>query len=111
MWLGEADPCATRSRIESRDPVRENLRALLTSWSMVFGTDEMTVAAAVQLKADGEKYEVLRDAFEAVASKGREIDTRKLGTFISKHDGRIEAGLRFERYGERSGVSLWRVVP
>jgi hypothetical protein len=45
-----------------------------------------------------------------VAAQGREINTRKLGNFIAKHERRVEAGMRVERAGERSGVALWREV-
>jgi hypothetical protein len=123
-WLDMADPCASRQRIETRDPVRGILRPLLTAWHAAFGDTVQTVADVVALttvtqeRADGttstprpdDKLLDLRKALEAVAAQGREINTRRLGNFIAKHERRVEAGMRFERAGDRSGVALWRVV-
>jgi hypothetical protein len=118
------DPCASRQRIETRDPVRGILRPLLTAWHTVCSDTVLTVADVVALttppqeRGDGttctprpdDKLPDLRKALEAVAAQGREINTRRLGNFIAKHERRVEAGMRFERAGDRSGVVLWRVV-
>jgi hypothetical protein len=123
-WLDMTDPCASRQRIETRDPVRGILRPLLTAWHAALGDAMQTVADVVALttapqeRGDGstgtprpdEKLLDLRKALEAVASQGREINTRRLGNFIAKYERRVEAGMRFERAGDRSGVALWRVV-
>ena len=124
VWLGMTDPCASRQRIEARDPVRGVLRPLLTAWRAAFGDTVQTVADVVALttvpqeRRDGnadarrpdDKLLDLRKALEAVAAQGREINTRRLGNFIAKHERRVEAGMRFERAGDRSGVALWRVI-
>jgi hypothetical protein len=123
-WLDLKDPCASRHRIETRDPVRGVLRPLLTAWHAAFGDTVQTVADVVALTTvpperwDGttsaprpdDKLVDLRKALEAVAVQGREINTRRLGNFIAKHERRVERGMRFERAGDRSGVALWRVV-
>lgn len=103
VWLGEADPCASRRQIESRDPVREQLSALLQAWYGAFGVVGQTVAAAIGLTNNDD----LREAISAVAQQGRDINSRKLGNFISAHENRIEGGLRFTRAGERQGVVKW----
>jgi hypothetical protein len=117
VWLGEADPCASRQRIEDRDPVREQLSALLTTWHRAFGESGQTVAAAVALDTTDARGDPiaraadLREAIAAIAQQGRGINTRMLGNFISKHENRRESGLRFTRAGERSGVLRWSVAP
>ena len=45
-----------------------------------------------------------------VAQEGRQVSTRRLGNFISKHEGRIEGGLRFARAGERQNAVRWGAV-
>jgi hypothetical protein len=90
--------------------VREDLRALLTAWHDVFGEAKQTLAGAVNLKADGENYNALREAIEAVALEGRNVNTRTLAHFISKHEGRIEDGLSFRQAGVRHKVALWKVA-
>ena len=52
----------------------------------------------------------LREAIQAIAQQGREIDTRRLGNFISKHENRREGGFRFVRAGEQAGVIHWSVM-
>lgn len=120
VWLGEPDPCASRKRIEDRDPVRGQLSALLTAWHGVFGTSAQTTAfaatleagseAATKLGAGSEAVKALREAIQTVAPHGREIDTRRLGNFISKHEDRREAGFRFVRGDKRSGAVQWRAA-
>jgi hypothetical protein len=104
--------------------VRGILRPLLTTWHAAIGETVHTLADVVALttvpqeRSDGtagaarpgDRLLELRKALEAVAAQGREINTRRLGNFIAKHERRVEAGMRFERAGDRSGVALWRVV-
>jgi len=124
LWLGMTDPCASRQRIEARDPVRGHLRAMLMAWHAALGEMAHTLADVVAMTASpperadgttssprpGEALQELRKALEQVAANGREVNTRRLGNFVSKHEGRVEDGLRFERGGDRSGVMLWKVV-
>jgi hypothetical protein len=89
--------------------VREDLGALLTAWHAVFGDAELTVGAAIQLDAEGAPYGALREAMEAVAKDGRDINTRRLGNFISRYEGRIEGGLCFRSAGTLHNTKRWRV--
>jgi phage/plasmid primase-like uncharacterized protein len=105
VWLGLADPCETRRRIEDADPVRENLRALLAAWHQQFGNVRATIKAAIDA---GARDLALQDAMEAIAGEKGGINTRRLGRFIAKHERRIEGGLCFERDGATGGVAYWR---
>jgi hypothetical protein len=105
IWLGLADPCATRAAAEARDPVREKLSNLSGAWFEQFGHDEKTLAEAIkEANAD------LRDAMSVVAGDRDDINLRKLGWFIAKHEGRIEDGRRFEKGEPRRSGLLWHVV-
>ncbi|WP_027133430.1 hypothetical protein [Geminicoccus roseus] len=105
VWLGMADPCLTRAAAEARDPVREKLSQLTGAWYDAFGSDEMTLAAAIKQAPDA-----LRDAMHVAAGDRDGINLRKLGWFVARHEGRIEDGRRFEKgEGRRTGL-LWRVV-
>lgn len=118
LWLGCADPCETRTAIEARDPVRERLAELAEAWEGVFGADEVTLADAVKeavkdlplvrTTADDAKAR-LREALAACAGEGSGINTRKLGWFLSKAEGRIEGGRRFVKGEERRAGVVWRV--
>jgi hypothetical protein len=138
VWLGCADPCATRRAIEARDTVRNRLGNLLEAWYGVFGDHEKTVAAAIhetdptlriaacaaavpdnaattseELKAlrsaYADKLQALRNALEAVGENRGALDGRRIGAFLSKHEGRIECGCRADQAGSRSNATLWSV--
>lgn len=118
IWLGCADPCETRSAIEGRDPVRERLAELAEAWEGVFGVDEVTLAEAVKeatkdlpltRTAADDATARLREAMAVCAGEGGGINTRKLGWFLNKAEGRIEGGRRFVKGEERRAGALWRV--
>ena len=138
VWLGCADPCATRRAIEARDPVRDKLGNLLEAWHAVFGDRERTIAAAIHetdptlriaavasavpddaaateaavkelRKAYADKLQALRNALETVGENRGHLDGRRIGAFVSRHAGRIERGLRADQAGARQGVALWSV--
>jgi hypothetical protein len=44
-----------------------------------------------------------------IAGRRGDIDGRTVGNFLSKHEGRIEGGLRFKRAGTDHKVALWAV--
>jgi putative DNA primase/helicase len=114
IWLGMADPCLSRRRIEDRDPVRDALGCLLEAWHANFGGKAQTVAHAIEtsgMTSMAEKVLALREALDAVGSFRGSIDSRRVGNFIAKHERRIERGLRFERELAPSGTGVvrWKV--
>jgi hypothetical protein len=122
VWLGMADPCLTRKKIEENDPIREKLKGLLTTWAEIFPNAGATVAEAI---ARAEKTEAvpnevgtfrpkqsmlpLREAINAIAEERGRINPRRLGSFITSHVGRVEGGRRFIREGTRQHAALWSV--
>ncbi|MGZ9092607.1 MAG: hypothetical protein ACXW3T_13740, partial [Rhodoplanes sp.] len=105
IWLGLADPCDTRRRIEQADPVRESLRALLAAWHQQFGDGRSTIKAAIETAARAPE---LQSVMEAIAGEKGGVNARRLGRFLMKHERRIENGLRFVKDGTRGGVAYWR---
>jgi hypothetical protein len=119
IWLGLADPCATRENIEAADPVRENLRMLLGGWHEHFGDRPANVTQAVTagVNARNKAGDILSftgggldDAMMAIAGEKGTVNSRRLGRFIAKHERRIEGGLRFIRVGTADKTALWRVT-
>ncbi|HEX2526760.1 MAG TPA: hypothetical protein VHL31_10755 [Geminicoccus sp.] len=104
IWLGEADPLLTRARIEANDPIKEQLGAILTAWTARYGTGSTTVAQAAA-DAVGD----LKEAMLAIAGERGEVNGRRLGRWIAKHEGRIDGGLRFVRMEEIRTGMRWRV--
>ncbi|KAA0249821.1 MAG: hypothetical protein EDX89_23530 [Acidobacteria bacterium] len=119
VWLGTADPCAGRARIEEQDPTRQRLGQLLTAWKEALPGRHATVAEAIRLAegdtqgdgpASGSAASRLRDALLAVAAdRGGRINPRYVGSFLVHHARRIEGGLRFERGSSRANVATWGV--
>lgn len=106
VWLGLPDPCATRAAIESRDPVRERLCPLLKAWRGALLAGGATVAEAVKVAATDQ---ALREALEAVGGEKSSINTRRVGSFLAAHEGRIEGGLRLARGDETRVGYRWHV--
>jgi hypothetical protein len=120
VWLGAADPCAGRSRIEEQDPTRQRLGQLLMAWREAFPGRPVTVAEAIRTaetpipmepSADTALIDRLRDSIQAVAAdRSGHMNPRYLGNFLSRHAKRIEGGLRFERGDDRNKVATWLVT-
>ncbi|MNC98582.1 hypothetical protein D3C83_165930 [compost metagenome] len=53
--------------------------------------------------------EGLRDALLAVAGEKGEVNTMRFGKWVSRYDGRIQAGMKFTRASARAGVVLWKI--
>jgi len=112
VWVGEADPCETRLRIEEVDPVRRQLRAVLQAWLEALGERVVSANEAIAeagAGTNGQGSLLFEALWEVAAGKAAAIDGRRLGNWLSRHERRIEDGLQVERAGERSGVVLWRV--
>jgi putative DNA primase/helicase len=119
IWLGLVDPCETRRDIEAADPIRENLRGLLTAWHDHFDDQPTTVAQAIKagenaMNRAGDTISsaggALQEAMMAVAGTKGFVNSRTLGRFIGNHQRRIEGGLRFIRAGTSGNTARWQVT-
>ena len=109
VWLGEADPCLSRTALEDDDPVLSALHSILPLWSHDLGPRTYT-AAEVCNQASGDLLVALLD----VAASRRDpekIDPKRLGKWLLKYKGRVASHLRIVR-GEDSDkkIALWRVI-
>ncbi|MFN0007025.1 MAG: bifunctional DNA primase/polymerase [Planctomycetota bacterium] len=113
VWSGEADPCEGRKRLSESDPVSRQLRAMLSSWSSVFGRRVVTVAEVIRAAHDcGEDaaHDLWDALVEAACGQDGKPNARRLGKWLSSYERRAVDGLRIERAGDRQGVALWQVV-
>jgi hypothetical protein len=90
VWIGQPDPLGTREGIDVNDPVRESLLAVLTAWDAVYRETPHTASEVI----NDNKKELL-EALEAALSGRGEINAKRLGRWIRRHQGRIVAGKRF----------------
>ena len=121
LWLGQADPVATREKVRARDTVRELLHPLLLQW--FYHQDNAAPQARsvrwfLQCATFGTPAYL---AAEAIAGgNGERIDAKRLGEFIARHADRWEdlgpvkdcglLTLRFVRAGlDRSKTATWLV--
>lgn len=111
LWLGVDDPMDTRQRLESSDPVKSELGAVLALWYAAIGSNGKTAAEIVNLcNMNHDLKHALLDV--AGSTRGNEtIDTKRLGRWLKKFEKRVEGGLRFERVGFNSDtkVTFWAV--
>jgi hypothetical protein len=119
IWLGMADPYDSRTRLESLDPVREQLGALQVSWFAMFGSEAVKVGDAIKAaeptpytkvgSTEDADRKALYEILAEINGHGS-ISPARIGKFLSSHDGRIQGGLRFERATKAQGAIRWRVI-
>ncbi|WPC65677.1 DNA-primase RepB domain-containing protein [Rhodoferax ferrireducens] len=104
LWLGQHDPATSVFEQLAQDPDRETLGRLLHAWHNTFADAPAMIREAVE-KSNAAFAEVLRE----VAEERGEINRRRLGRWIARHQGRIVDGMRFERDSGTSSAEKWRV--
>lgn len=109
LWLGMADPAQSVFEQLAQDPDRETLGRLLHAWVNEFGNIPTMIREAVNKANAGLGIEELREAMHEVADERGEINRRRLGKWIARHQGRIVDGLRFERASGTTSVERWQV--
>jgi len=106
LWLGMADPAARVFEQLAHDPDRETLGRLLHAWRKAFSTEPTMIRDAVaKAMVNPELNEVVRE----IAEERGEINRRRLGKWIARHQGRIVDGLRFERASGTTAAERWIV--
>ena len=115
VWLGCVDPVESVEAIRQGDPKLADLETLSAQWWQTIGRDRVTVADVIKRATaqayDGEfDHPDFREALLSVAGASGLINSRRLGSWLSDHAGRIVGGLHFERVGERQGVVVWRLA-
>jgi hypothetical protein len=88
VWLGEPDPCNTRSFIAERDPVRTDLVTLVAAIETSVGSNKSFMSADVINLSHSNTG--LRLALEAIMPRGP--SAKGLTSYLSGFDGRIVDG-------------------
>jgi hypothetical protein len=108
IWLGEPDPCGTRSFIVERDPVRNELGALVAAWLSSIGEGRLVTSNEVILKSNDRQNEALRHALAAILPK--DVSAKGLTGYLSDYDGRIVDGRCIRKFYDRhTKVSKFRL--
>ena len=112
VWLGMTDPAASMFESLANDPYRERLGRLLKSWSDVFGEKPTSVSDIVKRCELNIGYGHNSDLLEAVrdiAEQSGKINRKRLGGWLSRHQGQLVDGLKLIRGTKQSGSVLWVV--
>lgn len=107
LWLGLADPATRLFEQLVKDPDQELLGRMLRGWHEAHGHRPMLVREVLAAFPDDDFSEAVRDIAE---DKGGEINRRRLGWWLRKHQGRPVGDLRFERGESRRGGEAWAAV-
>ena len=110
LWLGLPDPTESVFEAMADDPDRDTLDRLLQAWESVFGNTPAMVREAAEpgsacQNATADLHEVLHD----IAHERGDINRRKLGQWIKRHEGQIVDGRRIVRDGANRSAQAWRV--
>jgi putative DNA primase/helicase len=121
VWVGLPDPVDSIRVLEAADPERGQLRAMLTAVHAVMGVDEFKGAALIQAAkaksqasidsramAEGQA-EHLAEALHAVCERNGELNSKALGKWFLRMNGRIDAGRRFTKGRETNTGLMWRI--
>lgn len=106
IWAINEDPVDTQARLRGESPETGNLGMLLIAWR-----DAIGVGRPVQA-ADLLRTPALASALsEATPGRGeRDLPSSKsLGHYLRRNEGRVVGGLRIERVGASTGVTLWTI--
>ena len=109
LWLGLPDPAERVFEQLAADPDRETLGRLLSAWRAAFGTSPAMIREAVAAAETGftDAAKALREVLLEVAEERGEINRRRLGRWIARHQGRIVDGQRFERASGTTSAERW----
>jgi len=102
-----ADPMEAAARAFEQDPETTKLRALAEAWFAAFGQEQTTVGGAIRR---GDTDALLAMAMDDIAGQGGKVNSRMLGRWIERMQGRIVDGKRFVRVGHRAGLLHWAVI-
>ena len=103
LWLSLPDPAERVFEQLAQDPDRETLGRLLHAWHAEFGETPTMIREAV-IACEPGMDEILRE----IAEDRQQINRRRLGRWISRHQGRIVDGLRFERASGTTSAERWQ---
>jgi len=111
VWLGLADPCATREQIIANDPERELTAEVLRALHAAFGDKALLTREVITAACDG-SHDELRQALLAVAARRndpQQIDAVRLGHWLASKKDRVVEDLRLNTDKPIRGTQVWRV--
>lgn len=112
LWLGMPDPAVRSFEQQAQDPEREMIARFMLAWRGTFGRIPTMVREAVNQSTAsmaGANALELREAMKEIADERGEINRRRLGKWMSRHQGRIVNGMKLVRAPGNFSAERWAV--
>jgi hypothetical protein len=120
IWLGEPDPVDTMERVREQDPQRAALAAVLEQWNAIVGTKRASAKELIDYATDSDpmntspdrrrfRHSEFREALLAVAGDAGNINSRRLGIWLSANKQKVVNGLRIIADGISEGIARYRL--
>ena len=118
VWLGRVDPLETMNRARDDDPITSTLTALFGHWYQAADGIGRTVGQLKELAFEkgpfGEgliRPDFAETLLSIAESRPGEINSRKLGVYLSRYQDRIVGGLKLTASEEgHAKQKLWKVT-
>jgi hypothetical protein len=103
VWLGKADPVITMETARGEDPELMVFQALISAWLNALGFNNPITSGALKAYAErkanggGQSRLAYPDLHQALldASAWRgDIDPRRLGSYLARHQDKISRGVK-----------------
>jgi hypothetical protein len=105
VWLGEADPCLTRTRFKESDPEREALGGVLAALLPI------SDGAWKKCKDAVSEFDAGSAVDDALNGAGIACNPKALGIYLSRHNGRTVDGLRLDTTKDKHAkVLMFRIT-
>jgi hypothetical protein len=110
LQLGYPDPISSVVAAMAADPDKELLGRILNAWYEQFGSAPTMVREVVDKVGWAHDNNAdLKEAIHEFACDRGEINRRKLGWWIRRHEGQVVNGKRFRRTDSAGSAEKWRV--
>ena len=110
VWLGEPDPCLTRSHIAADDPVKAELGEFLSAVHAAKANEWFT--ASELLAINESEFEANADSLmEVIEATVPRANKKRLGQYLKSHERQIVGGLRLEVDTDaKRKINIYRVT-
>jgi hypothetical protein len=107
VWIGEADPVSSMDAGRNSDPELESITHVLTAWDRVIGEEPVMVRDVIgRASSDPD----LLDALLSVSGDRGQINSKKLGKWLTKTKNRIVDNKRLITTSCKHNTLVWQVV-
>lgn len=105
VWLGQADPCLTRAKIEKDDPIKINFSRIVNLWNTIYQNDSVTASqilndcntATENKDTSSDKYELAQVFMEVTRTKGKILNAEPLGKWLRSNKDKIQDGYKITK--------------